>query len=137
MLQRMKRNSRLYRDSMFSPSRYRLAIVRLRRQTVVWASITILVMKLAALLAPFALLASLSAQTTIPITLDHNRVILDVRFPMPDGTTTRVRAWLNNSAQEITITDHMARKLNLAIAGSMATLPSELHIGATILPLPT
>jgi hypothetical protein len=94
-------------------------------------------MKLAALLAPFALLASLSAQTAIPITLDHNRVILDVRFPMPDGTTTRVRAWLNNSAQEITITDHMARKLNLAIAGSMATLPSELHIGATILSLPT
>ena len=122
---------------MFSPYLVSPGACQIAQTNRRWASITILVMKLVALLAPFAFLASLSAQTTVPITLDHNRVILDVRFPMADGTTTRVRAWLNNSAQEISITDHTARKLNLAVAGSIATLPSELHIGASVLPLST
>jgi len=80
----------------------------------------------------FALVsASLSAQTTatVPVTLDHNRVIIDVRFPMPDGTTTRVRAWVNNGAQEMTITDHLAKKLGLNITDSTTTPPSEIRIG--------
>ena len=87
-------------------------------------------MKLA--LAIFALIgASLSAQNTatVPVTLDHNRVIIDVRFRMPDGSTTRVRAWVNNGTQEMTITDHLAKKLRLSTTDGTTPPPSEIRIG--------
>ena len=31
---------------------------------------------------------------TVPITLDHNRIVIDVYLPLPDGTRKRVRAWV-------------------------------------------
>ena len=92
-------------------------------------------MKLACAFILLATVAWSQTPATVPITLDHNRIIIDVRFPMSDGSTTRVRAWVNNGANEITITDHIAKKLGLSVANSTATLPSELHIGSTVLPL--
>jgi hypothetical protein len=92
-------------------------------------------MKLALACILLASVALAQTAATVPITLDHNRVIIDVRFPMPDGSTTRVRAWVNNAANGITITDHIAKKLGLKTADSTATLPKELHIGTTVLPL--
>jgi len=91
-------------------------------------------MKLAATF-PIVILASAFAQTTatVPVTLDHNRIIIDVRFPMPDGTTTRVRAWVDNGATKMTMTDHLAKKLGLPIANATATPPAEIHIGAMII----
>jgi hypothetical protein len=92
-------------------------------------------MKLALALILLAGVAFAQTAATVPITLDHNRIIIDVRFPMPDGSTTRVRAWVNNVASGITVTDHIAKKLGLTVADSTATLPQELHIGTAILPL--
>jgi len=69
---------------------------------------------------PFVLLiltAALAAQTpkpvTVPITLDHNRTIIDVYLPLPDGQTKRVRAWVDNGNPEMTITQGLATKLGL------------------------
>ena len=95
-------------------------------------------MKFAAIF--FALLtAPLFAQTTIPITLDHNRVIIDVRFPLPDGTTTRVRAWVDNGNPDMWITERLARKLGLQLSGAVkeakearvqsSQVPAEIRIG--------
>ena len=92
-------------------------------------------MKLALALILLAGVAFAQTAATVPITLDQNRIIIDVRFPMPDGSTTRVRAWVNNAADGITITDHIAKKLGLTVADSTATLPQELHIGTAVLPL--
>ena len=74
-------------------------------------------MKLAAAL--LALVASSFAQSTVsvPITLDHNRVVIDVRFPLPDGSTKRVRGWVDNGNNEMWITEDLATKLGLPITG--------------------
>ncbi|HZQ68960.1 MAG TPA: hypothetical protein VFA68_10615 [Terriglobales bacterium] len=76
-------------------------------------------MKLAAAL--LALVVSGFAQTTatIPITLDHNRVVIDVRFPLPDGSTKRVRGWVDNGNPEMWITEELAKKLGLEISADL------------------
>jgi hypothetical protein len=76
-------------------------------------------MKLAAAL--LALTVSTFAQTTatVPITLDHNRIVIDVRFPLTDGTTKRVRGWVDNGNNEMWISEDLAKKLGLAITGEI------------------
>lgn len=76
---------------------------------------------------PFVLLiltAALAAQTlkpvTVPITLDHNRTIIDVYLPLPDGQTKRVRAWVDNGNPEMTITQGLATKLGLVSSSEQA-----------------
>ncbi|MBZ5599254.1 MAG: hypothetical protein LAN83_13125 [Acidobacteriia bacterium] len=106
-------------------------------------------MKLAT--APFLLgllTASVLAQTapnsvTVPITLDHNRIIIDVRFPLPDGSTKRVRAWVDNGNSDMWITGALAQKLGLEVSGELkdtpfgkeqtASVPSVLLVGGMAL----
>ena len=54
---------------------------------------------------------------TVPITLDHNRTIIDVYLPLPDGNTKRVRGWVDNGNPELTITKGLADKLGLLLSG--------------------
>jgi hypothetical protein len=90
------------------------------------------------------LAASLLAQTapksaTVPVTLDHNRTIIDVRLPLPDGKTTRVRAWVDSGNPELWITADLAKKLGLTFSGEprptlygkerAATAPAQLQVG--------
>lgn len=87
-------------------------------------------MKLATALVTFCLLAeSVFGQTaptsvTVPITLDHNRIIVDVRFPLPDGNTKRARAWLDNGNADMSITAGLAKKLGLEVSGEVKDAPS-------------
>jgi hypothetical protein len=80
-------------------------------------------MKLVAYTVAFAFLAtSLSAQSspkpvTVPITLDHNRTIIDVYLPLPDGTTRRVRGWVDSGNPELDIAEPLAQKLGLQLKG--------------------
>jgi hypothetical protein len=60
---------------------------------------------------------------TVPITLDHNRIIIDVRFPLPDGSTKRVRAWVDNGNSDMWITGALAQKLGLEISGEVKDTP--------------
>jgi hypothetical protein len=76
---------------------------------------------------PFVLLiltAALAAQNpkpvTVPITLDHNRTIIDVYLPLPDGQTKRVRAWVDNGNPEMLITQGLATKLGLVSSSEQA-----------------
>lgn len=83
-------------------------------------------MKSACLILCFCtLLCSALAQTaapkepssaTVPVTLDHNRIIIDVRFPLPDGSAKRVRAWVDNGNPEMWMTDDLAKNLGLAVS---------------------
>ncbi len=79
------------------------------RHVVAW-----LILYLVAGLA-FAQTAPTSA--TVPITLDHNRIIIDVRFPMADGSKKRVRAWVDNGNAEMEITADLAKTLKLPTMG--------------------
>ena len=94
-------------------------------------------------LIPLFLLFSTLAQSqsappnsaTVPITLDHNRIIIDVYFPMPDGSKTRVRGWVDPGDTETSITEALAKKLGLAVAEGKpderkSQVPPELLVGA-------
>lgn len=41
---------------------------------------------------------------TVPITLDHNRIIIDVYLPLPDGGSKRVRAWVDTANSQLLVT---------------------------------
>ena len=56
------------------------------------------------------------ASVTVPITLDHNRIIIDARFPLPDGSMKRVRCWVDNGNPDMSITEELATKLGLPIS---------------------
>jgi hypothetical protein len=99
----------------------------------------------AAMLASPALAQPAPASVTVPITLDHNRIIVDVRFSLPDGNTTRVRAWLDTGNPDLWITERLAKKLGLELSGETKELmglkvrtsqaPRELLIGGMSVPL--
>jgi hypothetical protein len=82
---------------------------------------------------------------TVPITLDHNRIIIDVYFPMPDGTRTRVRGWVDNGNPDLWITERLAKKLGLELSGEprpaldgqerTAQAPREMQIGGMTISL--
>jgi len=62
---------------------------------------------------------------TVPITLDHNRTIIDVYLPLPDGSTKRVRGWVDNGNPELEITDTLAQKLGLQFKGEATVKPGD------------
>jgi hypothetical protein len=77
---------------------------------------------LGALIATLVLNLCVQAQSaaksvTVPITLDHNRTIIDVYLPLPDGKTKRVRAWVDNGNAELWITQDLAKQLGLSFNG--------------------
>src|SRR6516225_6670313 len=59
---------------------------------------------------------SAAKAVTVPITLDHNRTIIDVYLTLPDGKNKRVRAWVDNGNPELTITQALAQKLGLQLS---------------------
>jgi hypothetical protein len=71
----------------------------------------------AIMLAGIAIAQASPNSSTVPITLDHNRVIIDVYFPMPDGSKTRVRGWVDNGNDGMWITESLAKKLSLQSSG--------------------
>jgi len=50
---------------------------------------------------------------TVPVTLDHNRIIIDVYLPLPDGTQKRVRGWVDNGNANVWLTEHVANLMAL------------------------
>ena len=60
---------------------------------------------------------STAKSVTVPITLDHNRTIIDVYLPLPDGKTKRVRGWVDNGNAELWMTEALAQTLGLALNG--------------------
>ncbi|MGO9167032.1 MAG: PDZ domain-containing protein [Candidatus Sulfotelmatobacter sp.] len=45
---------------------------------------------------------------TVPMTLDHNRVIIDVYVPLPDGSTKRVRGWVDTGDPDLWVSSNVA-----------------------------
>jgi hypothetical protein len=81
---------------------------------------------------------SASKAVTVPITLDHNRTIIDVYLTLPDGKTKRVRAWVDNGNAELWMTEDLAKQLGLSFNGDAkpaldgkqraVQMPNSLHI---------
>ncbi len=76
---------------------------------------------------------------TVPMMLDHNRVIIDVTIPLPNGAMERVHAWVDNGNPDL----YLSQRLASVIGGSIscdgqlcsATPPLEIKIGGMTIPL--
>jgi len=100
---------------------------------------TVRLFAIVSVLAPSLLAQIVPKAVTVPVTLDHNRTIIDVRLPLSDGKTKRVRAWVDTGNPELWITADLAKKLGLELSGNArptlygqerpATVPAELQIG--------
>jgi hypothetical protein len=52
---------------------------------------------------------------TVPVTLDHNRVVIDVDLTLPDGTTQRIRGWVDNGNPDLYLSRRVATLLGLNV----------------------
>ena len=70
---------------------------------------------------------------TVPITLDHNRVVIDVDITLPDGSTTRIRGWVDNGNPDLYLSHRVASLMGLALTcddkACSAPPPREIAIG--------
>lgn len=74
-----------------------------------------------------------SRSATVPVTLDHNRVVIDVYLPLPDGSTKRVRGWVDNGNPDLEMSRRVAMLMGLNIScddiACSAPPPREITIG--------
>jgi hypothetical protein len=70
---------------------------------------------------------------TVPITLDHDRIVIDVDVPLADGSTQSVRAWVDNGDPELNMSQRVAKLMGLMITcegqNCSAKPPREITIG--------
>jgi len=78
---------------------------------------------------------------TVPATIDHNRVVINVELPLPDGSTQKVRAWVDNGTPELEMSRRLATVLGLSVSCGdsecSAPPPPQLHVGALAISLAT
>ncbi|MGA7302388.1 MAG: hypothetical protein WBX10_18875 [Candidatus Sulfotelmatobacter sp.] len=76
---------------------------------------------------------------TVPVTLDHGRVIIDVYLPLADGSSKRVRGWVDTGDSEVWMSRQAATLLGLAVTCDKdrcsAPAPPAVMIGEMKIPL--
>jgi hypothetical protein len=91
------------------------------------------------LLASTCLAQNSSKSATVPISLDHNRVVIDVDIALPDGSTTRIRGWVDNGNPDLYLSRRLAGLMGLAVTCDDKTCsappPREIAIGGMKIPL--
>lgn len=77
--------------------------------------------------------------STVPITLDHDRIVIDVYLSLPDGTSKRIRGWVDNGNSELTMSRRAATLLGLSVTCGekecSAPPPPAITIGEMKIPL--
>ena len=82
---------------------------------------------------------------TVPITLDHNRIIIDVHLPLPGGGDKRVRGWVDSGNPDLWVSERVAKLMGLQLTGEpqealgakvqKAQAPPAIAVGGLTLPL--
>jgi len=76
---------------------------------------------------------------TIPVTLDHDRIVIDVNLPLPDGSTKRVRGWVDNGDTDLWMSRRAATLMGLTVICDekecSAPAPATIIIGEMKIPL--
>ncbi len=76
---------------------------------------------------------------TVPAMIDHNRVVIHVEVPLPDGSTTRVHAWVDTGDPELNMSRHLATLLALPVTCDAhecsSPPPKEVMVGGMAIPL--
>ena len=58
---------------------------------------------------------------TVPVTLDHNRVVIDVYLPLADGSNQRVRGWVDTGNSDLWMSRRVATLMGLTVDCSEKT----------------
>jgi hypothetical protein len=58
---------------------------------------------------------------TVPVTLDHNRVVIDVYLPLADGSNKRVRGWVDTGNSDLWMSRRVATLMGLTVDCSQKT----------------
>jgi hypothetical protein len=76
---------------------------------------------------------------TVPITFDHNRVIVDADLRLPDGSAKRIRAWVDNGNPDLGMSHRLATLMGLTVTCDDKTCsappPGDITIGGMKIPL--
>jgi hypothetical protein len=76
---------------------------------------------------------------SVPMTLDHNRVVIDVDVTASNGATQRVHAWVDNGNADLEMSRRFAALIGLAVTCSDKTCfappPAAITIGTMKIPL--
>ena len=76
---------------------------------------------------------------TVPAVIDHNRVIINVEVPLPNGSSEAIRAWVDNGNADLYISRHIATMLGLPVTCGdkecSSPPPKEITIGGMSIPL--
>lgn len=73
---------------------------------------------------------------TVPMTVDHNRAIIDVDLRLSNGTTQRVRAWLDNGNPDLVLPQRLPAG-RVSCEGQLCSTapPVEMNIGGMTITL--
>jgi hypothetical protein len=76
---------------------------------------------------------------TVPVTIDHNRIVIRADLRLPDGSTQTIRAWLDNGNPDLELSRRVATLLSLPLkCGDQecsSPPPTEIVIGGMSVPL--
>jgi hypothetical protein len=76
---------------------------------------------------------------TVPAAIDHNRVVINADIPLPNGSTERVRAWVDNGNPDLCLSRRLATLLGLAVSCNdqecSSAAPPAMTIGGMQIPL--
>jgi len=83
--------------------------------------------------------ASGPTSVTVPAAIDHNRVVINADVSLPNGSTQRIRVWVDNGDPELNLSRHMATLLGLAVSCNdhecTSPPPKEIIVGGMTIPL--
>ncbi|MGP0021088.1 MAG: hypothetical protein ACLPHP_21135 [Candidatus Sulfotelmatobacter sp.] len=78
---------------------------------------------------------------TVPAAIDHNRIVINADVPLPNGSTERVHAWVDNGNPDLYISRRLATLLGLAVSCNendqecTSPPPPEILVGGMKIPL--
>jgi hypothetical protein len=74
---------------------------------------------------------------TVPMVLDHNRMLVDAEFQREDGTWRKARLWVDTGNPDLFMSDALARDLGKNLPASRSnteiTPPAGVRIGGMLL----
>jgi len=80
-----------------------------------------------------------SEPVTVPAAIDHNRVVINADIRLPDGSTQRIHAWVDNGNPDLNLSRRLATLLGLAVSCDdhecSSPPPKEIVIGGMTIPL--
>jgi hypothetical protein len=79
--------------------------------------------------------ASAPQVVTVPLTIDHNRVVIEVSVLLSNGAMHRVHAWVDNGTPDLYISRRLATSMDCNGQICLGTAPVEMTIGGMTIPL--